>query len=112
MQGTQVGVPCALAAVLSRPRLRFGDRDGERACRAIRDNLVIGGRYTGGLPTAFGMALVPLAALAVYGMRAYHPTQFEAWQSYVWSLVGAFLVLALAEWVARLVSLYTSGPSR
>ena len=56
-----------------------------------------------------GWFLVPLAALAVYGMQSYNSKQVVRQRSYVWQFIVAFLVLAAAEWVARLMSLYLSG---
>ena len=58
-----------------------------------------------------GLLLIPLAMLAVFGMRHYEPAQFRSWFAYARSFVIALLILAFFEWIARLASLYVSGYS-
>lgn len=58
-----------------------------------------------------GWLLLPLAGLAAYGMQSYGDASTSRAKSYLWSFVVALALLALAEWLARLASLYMSGHS-
>lgn len=69
---------------------------------------IFGALFVGFLQLS-GWLLLPLGALAVYGMRHYHPDGFQTPFSYVRNFVVAVAVLALIEWVARLASLYMTG---
>ncbi len=67
---------------------------------------ILGSVFVGFLRLS-GFWLLPLAALATYGMKHYDESekQWTVWD-YARSFIVAILMLALFEWVARLASVY------
>ncbi|MDO9487271.1 MAG: hypothetical protein Q7J32_02775 [Sphingomonadaceae bacterium] len=69
---------------------------------------VIGALFVGFLQLP-GWLLLGLAALAVYGMRYYHPTSFESRFSYIKNFIFVIFFLSVIEWLARIASLFMTG---
>ena len=69
---------------------------------------VIGALFVGFLQLP-GWLLLGLVAVAVYGMRYYHPTSFGSKFSYIKKFVLVIFFLSVIEWLARIASLYMTG---